>query len=75
MAKQSCPRCGGELKLVSGFRRCSKCEYVINTQNLNIDWSLRTPEGFKKAKGSDDQHKPDRTHNPKRRNPLRFTDD
>ena len=72
MTKQLCPKCSGDLKLVSGFKRCGKCGYVLNSQDLNTDWKLQDENGFKKAKLADDQARPDNTHAPKGRNPLRF---
>lgn len=75
MAKQKCPRCSGEFKRISGFIKCSDCDYVLGSQNLNTDWSQFDDDlGRTRAKDADKQNRIYKGDYPRRRYPLRFED-
>lgn len=75
MARQTCPRCGGSLKKLSGFIICSKCGHKLGDQNLDIDWSIVDDRGVSKAKDADAQVRHYKGNYQRRRNPLNFEDD
>lgn len=69
--REPCPRCGGELRLLSGFQVCVACGHRMGSQYPCQSWSTFDSElGRHRARSSDAQTRPERRHNPKRRLPL-----
>lgn len=70
--RERCPSCDQVVRMVAGLE-CPKCGHRLGVQNLDTDWRQIDVElGRKMVRGSDEQTRPDRSHNPKRRYPLRF---
>jgi len=67
-----CPKCGGFLRKLSGFHVCKSCRYRMGSQNLEIDWDRYNLGYMSPHKNSDDQTRPSKAHNPRRRYPLKF---
>lgn len=67
-----CPRCGENVKLIAGIK-CPKCDHVSGSQNLDHDWDRWDANSglLNKSKGADEQFRPYRGHNPKRRTELK----
>lgn len=66
-----CPKCGGNTQRKSGFQICRKCEYVLGTQQHNIDWN-RYDHGHMRPYGNADEQLPRGRREPRRRYPLKF---
>jgi hypothetical protein len=76
MKKQStCQRCSGKLQKLSGFKVCAQCGHRLGSQSLDIDWQNISDTGIKRIGGADNQSKPYRGNNPRRRVPLNFDED
>lgn len=73
MSRERCPRCGGYLRMLSGFKVCRECSHRMGSQCLDYDWTSHDNDlGRLRARSSDEQTRPERRHNPRRRLPLRL---